>query len=136
MQHTRILLFYCNLQHSASCSTPESCFSTVIYSDYIGGGSSANIQKLFLDRSDLIIDRTCYEAMVVYLFRCDSLLELQPVLNDTRFDKNKVTESGDAWLYLAMNNSLERCNRKLFNRDDDGLSLFIKHKKNKLLKEK
>ena len=31
MQHTRILIFYYNLQHLATCNTPENGFSTVIY---------------------------------------------------------------------------------------------------------
>ena len=80
------------------------------------------------------IDKTCYEAIIPYLFEWDSLLDLQPILNDTRFDKNKVTESGDSWLYLAMIDSLWRCNREaaLFG-DNDGLSLFIKYKKNEYL---
>ncbi len=115
----------------------SSPFAAVIYCDSKlsdTSASSANIVKLFLDRSDLIIDRTCYEAIIVYSFKCDSFLDLQPILNDTRFDKNTVTESGDSWLYLAMIDSLWRCNREVFNRDDDGLSLFIKHKKNELLK--
>ena len=31
LQHTRILIFYCNLQNLATCGTPEIWFSTVIY---------------------------------------------------------------------------------------------------------
>ena len=34
LQHTIILIFYCNLQHSATCSTPECWFSIVIYSTW------------------------------------------------------------------------------------------------------
>lgn len=115
----------------------SSCFAAVIYCDSSSFNTkriSDEIVKLFLHRSDLIIDITCYEAIFPYLFEWDSLLDLQPILNDTRFDKNKVTESGDSWLYLAMIDSLWRCNREFLRKDNDGLSLFIKHKKNELLK--
>ena len=116
------------------CKVQSSLFAAVVYCDSKSSGSSANIEKLFLDRSDLIMDRTCYEAIIVYLFMRGSFLNLQHILNDTRFDKNTVTESGDSWLYLAMIDSLLRCNSVVIRKDNDGLSLFIKHKKNELLK--
>jgi translation initiation factor IF-1 len=83
-------------------SVSASCFAACIYSD-LSQACARVLIKSFLMRDDLIVDETCYEALIIYLVKNGLDNDISPLLNDSRFDINKVTGTGESWLYYSLN---------------------------------
>ena len=114
----------------------SSCFAACIYSD-LSQASALVLIKSFLMRDDLIIDKTCYEALIIYLVGNGLDNDIWPLLKDSRFDINKVTGRGVSWLYLSLNKIKYRLDYWYPFRGgpkvDDLMIFFIQKKKKHVL---